>query len=96
MSNLAVGIALGAAMHSGSSFGSICETEQIPPVIAWFLLISLSICVATMIIQGLRGKISIFDELWEIWFLGSALGVCLWAVIVMVVGLFGWLISLVM
>ena len=96
MSNLAIGIALGSAMHSGSYFGSICEAGQIPPVIAWLLLLSLTICVATLIIQGYRGKISIFDELWEIWILGSLLGVCLWAVIVMVVGLFGWLISLVM
>lgn len=96
MSNLAIGIALGSSMHSGGSFGSICEMGQIPPVVAWFLLISLTICVVTLIVQGHRGKISIFDELWEIWILGSVLGVCIWALIVLVVGLFGWLISLIL
>lgn len=96
MSNLAIGIALGSSMNSSMRFNGEGSLDGMPVWLAWVMLISLTICVAVTIVQAYRGKLDLLDNHWLIWLIGPPIGACIWAVIACVVGLFGWLISLIL
>lgn len=93
MSNLAIGIALGSAMNSASNYSGKVGDMDIPVPVAWYLLITLTICVVGVVIQAYRGKIEFLDNHWVILILGPIFGIIIWALLTILVGLFALLIS---
>ena len=91
MSNLAVGIALGSSMNYASSY---CGSNiDMPAWVAVVLLLTLTISTIGTVAWLYIKDNEIIESHLERCVFGSILGICLWACIVSIFALFGWLIS---
>lgn len=92
MSNLAVGIALGAAMNSSSNYSSSGEIYM-PPLVAIICVVTLAICIIVTVVKLYRDDSCLLESHWERLIFGPVMGMCIWGSIACVVGLFGFLLS---
>lgn len=95
MSNLAVGIALGAAMNSTSGYSGGSVNLDMPAWVAIICIATLAACIIATVVKLYSEDSCLLESHWERLILGPAIGVCIWFCIATVLGLFAWLLSFV-
>lgn len=92
MSNLAVGIALGAAMNSGAHYSGGSDLV-FSPAMAVFLLVTLVLSWIIPVIELYRKDSSFLESHWERLILGPLMGMAIWTILLVCIGLVSWLYS---
>lgn len=92
MSNLAVGIALGAAMNSSTHYSGGSDIA-ISPAMAVFLLVTLVLSWIIPTVELYRKDSSFLESHWERLIFGPLMGMSIWIILVVCMGLVSWLCS---
>lgn len=92
MSNLAVGIALGATMNSGEHYSG-GDDLVISPAMAVFLLVTLVLSWIIPVIELYRKDSDFLETHWERLILGPLMGTSIWTVLVVCIALVSYLSS---
>lgn len=92
MSNLAVGIALGATMNSGAHYSG-GDDLVISPAMAVFLLVTLVLSWIIPVIELYRKDSDFLETHWERLILGPLMGTSIWTVLVVCIVLVSYLSS---
>lgn len=92
MSNLAVGIALGAAMNSSAHYSG-GDDLVISPAMAVFLLVTLVLSWIIPVIELYRKDSDFLESHWERLILGPLMGTSIWTVLVVFIALVSYLSS---
>lgn len=92
MSNLAVGIALGAAMNSSTHYSG-GDDIVISPAMAVFLLVTLVMSWIIPVIELYRKDSDFLQTHWERLILGPLMGTSIWTMLVVCIALVSYLSS---
>lgn len=92
MSNLAVGIALGAAMNSSAHYSG-GDDIVISPAMAVFLLVTLVLSWIIPVIELYRKDSYFLETHWERLILGPLMGTSIWTMLVVCIALVNYLYS---
>lgn len=93
MSNLAVGIALGAAMNNAAHYSGSVEDIFIPAWLAIIMVVTLIVAMVISVVYLYVTDNDILEAHWERLIFGPCIGLTLWACIVLCLSIVAWLFS---
>lgn len=92
MSNLAIGIVLGSAMNNSANYSG-GDDLVISPAMAVFLLVTLVLSWIIPVIELYRKDSDFLKSHWERLVFGPLMGMAIWTILLVCVGLVNWLYS---
>lgn len=93
MSNLAIGIALGAAMNSTNNISGGGGDIFIPAWLAIIMLVTVIIAMLVPIVELYRKDSTFLESHWERLIIGPMIGLCAWGCLAVMIGLLAFLCS---